>query len=200
MVPYMSFATAGWIVTFCLITDLLGRTFVGTKMKVLLTKDVEHLGRAGDLKEVSGGYGRNFLVPQGFAVLATKGQVKQAEERLKAERRRVEIARRDAEAIAARLTGQTLHFVERVGEQDRLYGSVTNVDIANKIQEQLSLEVDRRRIDLEDPIKRVGNYPVKIQIATGVSAVINVVVEGEGGSAEEAPAEASESSEETAAE
>jgi large subunit ribosomal protein L9 len=192
MVPYMSFATAGWIVTFCLITDLLGRTFVGTKMKVLLTKDVEHLGRAGDLKEVSGGYGRNFLVP--------KGQVKQAEERLKAERRRVEIARRDAEAIAARLTGQTLHFVERVGEQDRLYGSVTNVDIANKIQEQLSLEVDRRRIDLEDPIKRVGNYPVKIQIATGVSAVINVVVEGEGGSAEAAPAEASESSEETAAE
>lgn len=150
-------------------------------MKILLTKDVENLGRAGDLKDVSGGYGRNYLIPQGFAVLATKGQVKQAEERLKAQRRRTELARRDAEAVAGRLNGQTLRFVERVGEQDRLYGSVTNVDVAEKIQQQLGLEIDRRRVDLEDPIKRIGIYPVKVRVASGVEAVINVVVEGEGG-------------------
>jgi len=157
-------------------------------MKVLLTKDVEKLGRAGDLKEVSGGYGRNYLIPQGFAVLATKGQVKQSEERLRAQRRRTELARRDAEALAGRLNGQTLRFVERVGEQDRLYGSVTNVDVAEKIKQQLSLEIDRRRIDLEDPIKRIGIYPVRIRIASGVEAVVNVVVEGEGGVAVPAPA------------
>ena len=73
-----------------------------TKMKILLTKDVEHLGKAGDLKEVSGGYGRNYLIPKGFAVLATKGQVRQSDERLKAQSRRVEATRRDAEAQAAR--------------------------------------------------------------------------------------------------
>lgn len=156
---------------------------MATKMKVLLTKDVEKLGRAGELKDVSGGFGRNYLIPQGFAVLATKGQVKQADERMRAERHRTELARRDAEALAGRLNGQTLRFVERVGEQDRLYGSVTNVDIAEKIKQQLALDIDRRRIDLEDPIKRVGNYAVTVRIASGVSAVINVVVEGEGGTA-----------------
>lgn len=159
-------------------------------MKVLLTKDVEKLGRAGDLKEVSGGYGRNYLIPQGLAVLATKGQVKQSEERLRAQRRRDELARRDAEALAGRLNGQTLRFVERVGEQDRLYGSVTNVDVAEKIKQQLSLDIDRRRIDLEDPIKRIGIYPVRIRIASGVEAVVNVVVEGEGGTPAPAPAAA----------
>jgi large subunit ribosomal protein L9 len=185
-----------WFVTFCLAKNNVEGVFsVSTKMKVLLTKDVVNLGSTGDVKEVSGGYGRNYLIPQGFAVLATKGQVKQTEERIQAQRRRTELARRDAEAVAGRLSGQTIKFVERVGEQDRLYGSVTNVDVAEKIKQQLGLEVDRRRIDLEDPIKRIGIYPVKIRVASGVEAVINVVVEGEGGPvaapavAEEVPAE-----------
>lgn len=152
-----------------------------TKMKILLTKDVEHLGKAGDLKEVSGGYGRNYLIPKGFAVLATKGQVRQSEERLKAQSRRVEASRRDAEALAARINGVTVRFVARVGEQDRLFGSVTNSDIATQLSQQIGTEVDRRRVDLEDPIKRIGIYPVKVRVATGIEPVINVVVEGEAG-------------------
>ena len=152
-----------------------------TKMKILLTKDVEHLGKAGDLKEVSGGYGRNYLLPKGFAVLATKGQVRQSEERLKAQSRRVEASRRDAEALAARINGVTVRFVARVGEQDRLFGSVTNSDIATQLSQQIGTEVDRRRVDLEDPIKRIGIYPVKVRIAAGIEPVINVVVEGEAG-------------------
>ncbi|NTW02529.1 MAG: 50S ribosomal protein L9, partial [Oscillochloris sp.] len=125
-------------------------------MKVLLTQDVEHLGKAGELKDVSGGFGRNYLIPKGFAVLATKGQIRQAEERLAAQRRRTEATRKDAQALAARINGVTLHFVVRVGEHDRLYGSVTNVDVAEKLKAQVGIDIDRRKIDLEDPIKRTG--------------------------------------------
>ncbi|GAB4178415.1 MAG: 50S ribosomal protein L9 [Roseiflexaceae bacterium] len=161
---------------------------VGTKMKVLLVQDVAKLGTAGDIKEVSGGFGRNYLIPQGLAVLATRGQVKQAEERAAAQRKRDQAARKDAEALAARINGQTLRFVARVGEQERLYGSVTSADIAEKLHAQVGVEVDRRRIQLDEPIKRTGVYAVSIRLMTGVEPSISVVVEGEGG--EVTPAEA----------
>jgi large subunit ribosomal protein L9 len=151
-------------------------------MKVLLVEDVEKLGQAGDVKEVAGGYGRNYLIPKGFAVLATRGQIRQAEERLQSRRRREEVARRDAEAVAARINGVTLRFTARVGELDRLYGSVTNADIASKLHEQLDIEIDRRKIDLEDPIKRIGVYPVKVKLGSGLESMLNVVVEAEAGS------------------
>lgn len=151
---------------------------MGAKMKVLLVRDVEKLGQAGDIKEVAGGFGRNYLLPKGFAVLATPGRVRQAEERLRAQRRRDEASRRDAEAIASRINGVTLRFVARVGELDRLYGSVTNADVAAKLSEQLGIEIDRRKIDLEDPIKRIGVYPVKVRLAAGLEPMVNVVVEG----------------------
>lgn len=157
---------------------------MGTKMKVLLVQDVEKLGKAGDVKEVSGGYGRNFLMPKGLAVLATRGQVKQAEERNAAQQKRAQAARKDAEALAARIAGQTLRFTARVGELDRLYGSVTSADIAEKLQQQTGVEVDRRRIDLDEPIKRIGIYPIKIQIISGLEPIVNVVVEGEAGAIE----------------
>lgn len=154
------------------------------KMKVLLVQNVEKLGQAGEVKEVAGGYGRNYLLPKGFAVLATRGQVRQAEERLKAQQRRDLAARRDAEALASRLSGVTLRFTARVGELDRLYGSVTNNDIADKIKAQLDMEIDRRKIDLEEPIKRIGIYPVKVRLAQGLEPVVNVVVEGAAGAIE----------------
>ncbi|MBX0327146.1 50S ribosomal protein L9 [Oscillochloris sp. ZM17-4] len=158
-------------------------------MKVLLTNDVEHLGKAGELKDVSGGFGRNYLIPKGFAVLATRGQIRQAEERMSAQRRRAEVGRKDAQALAARINGVSLHFSVKVGEQDRLYGSVTNVDIAEKLKAQIGIEIDRRKIDLEDPIKRTGIYAVKVQLLSDLAPVLNVIVEPEGGAPEaEAPA------------
>jgi large subunit ribosomal protein L9 len=160
---------------------------MGTKMKVLLSQDVEKLGKAGDVKEVSGGYGRNFLLPKGLAVLATKGQVKQAEERHAAQEKRLQAARKDAEALAARIAGQTLRFTARVGELDRLYGSITSADIAEKLQAQTGVEVDRRKIDLDEPIKRIGIYPIKVQLVAGLEPLINVVVEGQPGDIELPP-------------
>jgi large subunit ribosomal protein L9 len=153
-------------------------------MKVLLVQDVDKLGAAGEVKEVSGGYGRNFLLPKGFAVLATKGQVKQAEERQAAQQKRQQAARRDAEALAARIAGQTLRFTARVGELDRLYGSITSADIAEKIQLQTGVDIDRRKIDLDEPIKRIGIYPIKVHVSAGLDPSVNVVVEGEAGALE----------------
>jgi large subunit ribosomal protein L9 len=153
-------------------------------MKVLLTQDVEKLGSAGEVKEVSGGYGRNYLLPKRLAVLATRGQVKQAEERLTAQHKRDQAARKDAEALAARIAGQTLRFTARVGELDRLYGSITSGDIAEKIQTQTGVEIDRRKIDLDEPIKRIGIYPIKVRLLTGLEPLVNVVVEGQEGDIE----------------
>lgn len=151
---------------------------MATKMKVLLVQNVEKLGHTGEVKEVSGGYGRNYLIPKGLAVLATRGQVKQAEERLAAQNKREQAARRDAEALAARIAGQTLRFTARVGELDRLYGSITNADIADKIKSQIGIEIDRRKILLDEPIKRIGIYPIKVHLVAGLDPLINVVVEG----------------------
>lgn len=157
------------------------------KMKVLLVQDVEKLGRAGEIKEVAGGFGRNYLLPKKFAVLATRGQIRQAEERMQARHRREQAVRNEAEALANRINGQTIRFVARVGELDRLYGSVTSNDIANKISEQFDMEIDRRKIDLSDPIKRIGIYPVKVRFMGGVEPVVNVVVEAEEGTVEVLP-------------
>ncbi|HEU5090779.1 MAG TPA: 50S ribosomal protein L9 [Roseiflexaceae bacterium] len=154
---------------------------MGTRIKVLLTQEVEKLGGAGEIKEVSGGYGRNFLIPKGLAVLATRGQIKQAEERAAANQKREQAARNDAEALAARINGQTLRFQARVGELDRLYGSITNGDIADKLSDMLGTAIDRRRVDLDEPIKRIGIYPVTVQLMRGVAPVVNVIVEGEEG-------------------
>lgn len=167
------------------------------KMKVLLVQDVQHLGRAGEIKDVSGGFGRNFLIPKGFAVMATSGQIKQAEQRLAAERKRADAARKDAEAVAARLQGKTITFTVKVGEQGRLYGSVTSADIAEQVAQQLKVEIDRRKIELDEPIKTVGTHDVSIRLVAGVEPVVHVVVHGEGGPAPvEEPAAAEEPAEE----
>lgn len=150
-------------------------------MKVLLTQNVENLGSTGEIKEVSGGYGRNYLIPKGFAVLATRGQVKLAEERLAAQQKRDAATRRDTESLAARINGQTLRFTARVGELDRLYGSITNGDIAERLSQMLGVEIDRRKVELDDSIKRIGIYPVKVRLMSGVEPLVNVVVEGEAG-------------------
>ncbi|NWG20021.1 MAG: 50S ribosomal protein L9 [Chloroflexi bacterium] len=150
-------------------------------MKVILTQDVANLGAAGDVREVAGGYGRNYLIPRGMAVVATRGQIKQAEERLASQRKREEAVRRDAQAIASRLHGQTLRFTARVGELDRLYGSITSSDIAEKIGALLGETFDRRKIQLDEPIKRIGIFPVSIRLMAGIEPVVNVVVEGEEG-------------------
>ena len=168
-------------------------------MKIVLMKDVPNLGSAGEVKDVADGYARNFLMPKGFATVATKGLIKQAQERAEAQRKRDLRARNDADAMSQRINGQTVRFVVKVGELDRLYGSITNVDVAEKLGAQIGAEVDRRRVELGDPIKRAGVYSVVVNLGHGLEPRINVVVEGQDGPAEAAveAAPSAEASEDT---
>lgn len=149
-------------------------------MKVLLLEDVEKLGSAGDIKEVSAGYGRNYLLPKKLAVFATSGMIKQAEEKLSKRRRSEERQRNALQDLADRISGLSLRFEARVGEQDRLYGSITSADIAERLAQTLGEEIDRRKIELGDPIKRAGLYSVAVRLMAGLEPRINVIVEGEG--------------------
>ncbi|HSR29087.1 MAG TPA: 50S ribosomal protein L9 [Anaerolineae bacterium] len=148
-------------------------------MEVLLLKDVDRLGEAGEIKRVSDGYGRNYLIPNGLAVMATPGAIKQAEKKRQAVVRRHDKELSQAQALAQILDGETVTFQARAGESDRLYGSITNVNIADALEEKIGQEVDRRKIDLEEPLKELGTHAVTIRLAPGAEAKVTVVIERE---------------------
>jgi len=151
-------------------------------MKVLLTEDIPSLGLAGEVHTVARGYARNYLLPRREAILATKGALKQAEDiRQSAIRKRAQ-ERSNADAQAEVLSSQQLLFNVRAGENDRLYGSITTSDIAERLEEAAAFEVDRRRILLGQPIRELGLYDVTIRLMAEVDATFAVAVvrEGEG--------------------
>src|SRR6185503_13464569 len=123
---------------------------------VLLIQDVDNLGYAGDVKQVANGYGRNYLIPQSMAVLATPGALKQAETIRKSGEKKRAQERSDAQAIANQLAGLKLVFERRAGETGKLYGSVTSADIAEAIKTRIDLEVDKRKVALPEPIRQLG--------------------------------------------
>jgi large subunit ribosomal protein L9 len=148
-------------------------------MQVLLLRDVDQLGQAGEVKRVGDGYARNYLFPRGWAVLATPGAIKQAGQQRHANATRQAKALSEAQALAQRLDGLTVTFQARAGEGDRLYGSITNADIAEALEEKIGEEVDRRKIDLKEPLKELGMHAVTIRLAPQAAAKITVVVERE---------------------
>lgn len=153
-------------------------------MKVILTQDVKGLGRAGEVVEVADGYGRNYLVPKGLAVAATGGTIKAVEHQQALVRRKLEKERAEAESLAARLQGASVVVRARAGESGRLFGSVTAADVAEALAQQLGARVDRRRVELEGPIKSLGTYPVTLRLAPGISVQVQVVVEADQDGAE----------------
>ena len=167
------------------------------RMKVLLTQDVDTLGLAGEVHQVAGGYARNYLMPRGLAVLATSGALKQAEEIRQAANRRRAWERANAEAQAEMLATQKLLFEARAGDTDRLYGSVTTADLAEALEANVGFELDRRRIQLDQPIRDLGIYDIEIRLMAEVTATFKaaVVREGEGWAEAEARAEAAAAAE-----
>lgn len=161
-----------------------------SRMKVLLTQDVADLGLAGEIQTVAGGYARNYLLPRGLAVLATKGALKQAEDIRQAGIRRRARERANAEAQAEVISQQQLLFSARTGDNNRLYGSVTAADIATELSKAVDFEVDRRRIQLDQPIRDLGLYDIELRLMPEVSATFKVAVvrEGEGWAEAEARA------------
>jgi large subunit ribosomal protein L9 len=156
-------------------------------MKVLLLKDVYKLGRAGDVKKVADGYGRNFLVPQKLAMLATPGAIKQAEkirQSALAERTRLN---QEMGSVAEKLKAVSLTFVARAGETGRLYGSITTGDIAAAVERETGIHIDRRHI-AHQPLRDLGAYKVAIRLTVDLIPEIAVLVKSEGEDAK--PAEA----------
>jgi large subunit ribosomal protein L9 len=154
-------------------------------MKVLLLKDVYKLGRAGDVKKVADGYGRNFLLPQKLAMLATPGAVKQAEkirQAALAERARLN---QEMGSVAEKLQAITLTFIARAGETGRLYGSITTGDISAAIERETGIHIDRRHI-AHQPLRELGTHKVAVRLTVDLIPEIAVVVKGLGEEEKEA--------------
>ena len=148
-------------------------------MKVMLLKDVHRLGQAGEVKKVADGYGRNYLIPQGLAALATPGVLKQAERiRENASRERARL-NQEFSAIAEQLTGLRLTFAVKAGETGRLYGSVTTSMIAEAIEMTTGVKIEHRQVDSR-PIKMLGVYSVTVRLTLDLVPEVTVIVHREG--------------------
>ena len=166
-------------------------------MKVILLKELKGKGGEGDVVDVAAGFANNFLLTQGYAVKATKGNLKQLEQRRKNIAKREEVRLNSAETRKGQLEAMTVTIATRVGEEGQLFGSVTAAMIADAIaaQNEGGVEVDRRRIDVRNPIRTVGEHEVEISLYRDIKATVKVVVVDEN-----APEEAEEAAEEAAPE
>jgi|SRR5579859_546922 len=146
-------------------------------MKVILLKDVAGLGHTGDVKDVSEGYARNYLLKQGLVAAATPTALGNLKQHIAAERRKQEKIDATHQALAEQLAGITITFRARAGKGGRLYGSITNQDIAEAIQAQNGLSIDRRSIQLDEPLRAVGAYQVPVRVSAGKEPKLTVVIE-----------------------
>jgi large subunit ribosomal protein L9 len=144
--------------------------------QAILLKDVESLGEAGDAVDVSSGYLRNYLVPRKLAQPATDKSLEEARRRHEAAEKAAQEAEERAEQTAALLAKTVLTIQHRAGEDGKLYGSVTANEIADAIQEARGLKVDRRKINLEQPIREVGTYMVEVELPGGATAAVKTIV------------------------
>jgi large subunit ribosomal protein L9 len=148
-------------------------------MRVMLLKDVYNLGRAGDVEEVADGYGRNYLIPQGLAVKATQGTVKQAERIAKRAAKERARLNEELSALAEQLEGLELAFPVKASETGRLYGSIHNAMIAEAIEARLGVQVDRHKIDTQ-PIKELGVHEIPIRLTLDLVPEVKILVHREG--------------------
>ena len=153
---------------------------------ILLREDIDNVGGRGEIVKVKAGYARNYLLPQGFASLATKGNVKQIEQERSALLKRVAIEKATAEAQREQMESLTLEFVRKAGEHGTLFGSVTSMDVAEALQKK-GYEIDRRKIVMKDAIKETGEYTVNVKLHREVTLSVPVTVTAEGGETDAKP-------------
>lgn len=164
------------------------------KIKVILQADVAGLGEEGDVKEVAGGYARNYLLPRKLVMPATRGNLKVLEQQREKIAVKQEQHRAEARSLADRLAGIALDFPVRVGEQGRLYGSITAQDIAERLRDQ-GIEIDRRVIELREPLRTLGAFDVPVRVAHAVTAHLKVTLRDQNAPVAQATDEATPSTE-----
>jgi large subunit ribosomal protein L9 len=145
-------------------------------MKIILAKDVETLGHKGDVVTVSDGYARNYLVPKGMALVASRGALRQAEQMRRAREEALRKAKDDAVAQVALLGSSPVYISARAGEDGKLFGSVTKNDIARAVQDQLEQDVDARQVRLDESLRRLGTFSIEIHLHEEVNALVSVEV------------------------
>ena len=147
-------------------------------MRIILQEPVDHLGNIGELVTVADGYARNYLLPTGRAILANESNINYVKHHLRGlEKKRVKL-QAQGEALRDRLASLTLEFERKVGEQGKLFGSVTAMDVAEKIKES-GIEIDRRKIELPEAIKSIGEFKALVKVQIGIVAEVKVVVVGD---------------------
>lgn len=145
-------------------------------MKVILAADVDKLGRKGDVVTVADGFGRNYLVPKGLALTASKGALKQAEQMRGAREELEKKTKEEAATKVATLGASPVYISARAGEEGKLFGSVTNSDVARAIEEQLGEAIDRRHIRMDDSIRTLGSHQIEVHLHDEVNALVTVEV------------------------
>jgi len=168
-------------------------------MKVVLRQDVPKLGEAGDVKDVAGGYARNYLIPQGMAVYASEGELKMAAHNQAVKERKIARQEEQLRSLADKIEGTSLVFTARAGESGQLFGSITAADIATQLSEKIGEEIDRRKVELTEPLRSLGNTTVAVHLVGRLRPEVTVTVNPEDVPEEEAPKEeaADESTEES---
>jgi len=145
-------------------------------MQIILQREVPSLGREGDVVKVAKGYANNYLIPKGLAIIATPGNLKQLEQKQAAITKREKVVRAAAEKEKSKLDGKTITIKAKAGEEGRLYGSITTKDIGAAIEADLGAKIDKRRIELAEPIKQAGDVMIKIKLYPEVEASIEIKV------------------------
>jgi large subunit ribosomal protein L9 len=148
-------------------------------MKIVLRQDVPKLGEAGTVQDVKPGFARNYLIPQGMAVLATAGEVKTAEHNAAVRARKIAKQEAQLQSLADKIEGKRLEFEVRAGEGGRLYGSITAADVAEQLATMVGEEIDRRKVVLEDPIRQLGEHSVTVHLVGRLRPTVTVMVVGD---------------------
>lgn len=148
-------------------------------MNIILLQDIDKVGFKHDVVSVKNGYGRNYLIPQGYALIANATNLKKLDSLKQKEEEKVLAMVDEFKAIAAKLDGKVVNVGAKTGTSGKIFGSVTNVQIANALKEQLEVDIDRRKISLEEEIKTVGTYVVNLDLHPEVQAKLNIEVVGE---------------------
>ena len=156
-------------------------------MKVVLLEDVPGKGRAGEIREVSKGYAKNFLLPRGLALIATPDVQKRVELRLEKERLDESVDRERLVELAQQIEGKEIRFKARVGGGERLFGSITAADVAEQLSGIIGSVVDKKRIDIEKPFHQTGSYEIAVKLASDIRPNITVVIEEEEAETEQKP-------------
>lgn len=146
-------------------------------MKVIFLKDISGKGKAGEVKEVTQGYARNFLLPQGLALAATSTTIKVAESRIQKEGAQETIDQAKLAEIAKQIEGSEVHLQAHVGVGDRLFGSITAADIAQELNRVTGFSIDKRKIDMDKPLRQAGSYEVAIKLFKDLEPKVKVVIE-----------------------